>query len=180
MLGTVVVPKMGGLEGNPEVAAISLDPAQSELARYQRSTIFWHIDGAMDSVPQKGTLLTALVVADEGGDTAFANTYAAYGALSDDEKAALADVRVVHSLAATQLLMYPDPSKKLRAAWDRGADQGAPAGVDAEERAEVVAARLHCRTGGGALRRRGPGAARPPARLGDPATLRAPPPLEPG
>jgi alpha-ketoglutarate-dependent taurine dioxygenase len=118
MLGTVVVPKMGGVEGTPEVAAISLDPEQSELARYQRSTIFWHIDGAMDSVPQKGTLLTALVVADEGGDTEFANTYAAYEALPDDEKAAIADVRVVHSLAATQLLMYPDPSEKLRAAWD--------------------------------------------------------------
>ncbi len=119
LLGTVVAPRMGAIEGHPTVTAISLDPARSELAMYQRSTIFWHIDGAMDDVPQKGTLLTALEVADEGGDTEFANTYAAYEALPDDEKDALADVRVVHSFAAAQLVMHPNPSAKERASWDR-------------------------------------------------------------
>jgi len=58
-------------------------------------------------------------VADEGGDTEFANTYAAYDALSDAEKAELADVRVVHTFAAAQLLSHPDPTPEERAAWDR-------------------------------------------------------------
>lgn len=119
MLGTVVIPRMGGLEGHPGVDVISLDPAESALAPYRRSTIYWHLDGTMDDVPQKATLLTALVVADEGGDTEFANTYAAYNALPEDEKAELADLRVVHSFTAAQLLTTPDPTDEERAAWAR-------------------------------------------------------------
>ena len=119
MLGTVVIPKMGGLEEHPGVDVISLDPAESELAKYRRSTIFWHLDGTTDELPQKATLLTALVVAEEGGDTEFANTYAAYEALPEDEKAQLADLQVKHSLAAAQLMFTPEPTAKQRAAWDQ-------------------------------------------------------------
>ncbi len=118
MLGTVVIPRMGGLEGFPGVDVISLDPAESTLAKYRRSTIFWHLDGTIDELPQKATLLTALVVADEGGDTEFANTYAAYAALPDDEKVRLADLEVEHSLGAAQLLFTPEPTERQRAAWD--------------------------------------------------------------
>jgi alpha-ketoglutarate-dependent taurine dioxygenase len=119
LLGEVVVPPAGGQDGYPEVAAISLDPAKDAHAAYRRGTFFWHIDGANDAVPQKATLLAAREVADEGGDTEFANTYAAYNALDDREKAELAGVRVVHSFAASQRLVTPDPSPKLLAAWDR-------------------------------------------------------------
>ena len=119
MLGTVVIPKMGGLEEHPGVDVISLDPAESSLAKYRRSTIFWHLDGTTDELPQKATLLTALVVADEGGDTEFAHTYAAYAALPEDQKARLADLRVEHSLAAAQLMFTPEPTEKQRAAWDQ-------------------------------------------------------------
>jgi alpha-ketoglutarate-dependent taurine dioxygenase len=118
MLGTVVIPKMGGLAEHPGVDVISLDPAESELAKYRRSTIFWHLDGTTDELPQKATLLTALVVADEGGDTEFANTYAAYEALPEDEKERLADLEVEHSLAAAQLMFTPEPTERQRAAWD--------------------------------------------------------------
>lgn len=117
MLGTVVIPKMGGLEGHPGIDVISLDPAESALAQYRRGTIFWHLDGTTDELPQKATFLTALVVADEGGDTEFANTYAAYAALPENEKARLADLRVEHSFGAAQLLTTPEPTDKQRAAW---------------------------------------------------------------
>ena len=71
-------------------------------------------------MPNRATLLTARVVPDDGsGDTEFANTYAAYEALPDEEKAALEGVRVVHSFAASQLLVHPSPSPGERAAWDR-------------------------------------------------------------
>jgi alpha-ketoglutarate-dependent taurine dioxygenase len=119
MLGTVVIPKMGGLPDHPGVDVISLDPAESELAKYRRSTIFWHLDGTTDELPQKATLLTALVIADEGGDTEFAHTYAAYDALPVDEKARLEGLRVEHSLAAAQLMFTPNPTEKQRAAWDQ-------------------------------------------------------------
>jgi alpha-ketoglutarate-dependent taurine dioxygenase len=119
MLGEVVVAPMGGEADHPEVSAISLDPAQSTLAAYRAGTFYWHIDGANDRVPQKATLLTALEVATEGGDTEFANLYAAYDGLSDEDKARFADLRVVHSLAASQRLVYPDASEKMRASWQK-------------------------------------------------------------
>jgi alpha-ketoglutarate-dependent taurine dioxygenase len=118
-LGEVVIPRMGGLADHPGVDVISLDPAESELAAYRRGTFFWHLDGTTDVLPQKATLLTALEVADEGGDTEFANTYRAYAALPDDEKAELDGLRVMHSFAAAQLLTTPEPTEKERASWDR-------------------------------------------------------------
>lgn len=119
LLGEVVVPPMGGQQDHPEVSAISLDPAKTVLASYNTGTFHWHIDGATDAIPQLGTLLTALEVSTEGGDTEFANTYAAYDALSDEDKALIADLRVVHSFSTAQLLANPDPTDKQRAAWAR-------------------------------------------------------------
>src|SRR5690606_18117738 len=113
------VPPMGGQEDHPEVSAISLDPAKTVLAAYNTGTFHWHIDGATDEVPQKGTLLTALQVSDEGGDTEFANTYASYDALSDQDKAEFETLRVVHSFATAQRLANPEPTEKQEAAWAR-------------------------------------------------------------
>ncbi|MBX6388063.1 MAG: TauD/TfdA family dioxygenase [Frankia sp.] len=126
LLGEVVVAPMGGEPDHPEVSAISLDPSRSTLAAYRKGTFFWHIDGANDEVPQKATLLTALNVPAEGGDTEFANTYAAYEALSDEEKAEIAGLRVVHSFVTAQLLSKPDASEKERAAWARVPDREHP------------------------------------------------------
>ncbi len=119
MLGTVVVAPTGGLPDYPEISPITLDPAKSMLAGYRKSTFFWHIDGLTDEVPQKATLLIAREIADQGGDTEFANTYAAFNALPRAEQARLARLRVVHSFAASQLLMHPHPTPKQKAAWDR-------------------------------------------------------------
>lgn len=119
LVGEVVVGAIGGEEAHPEISAISLDPAESVLAAYRQGTFFWHIDGATDAVPQKATLLTALKVSDEGGDTEFANTYAAYAALPDEEKSQLAELRVVHSFAAAQRLVHPDPDDRQVASWER-------------------------------------------------------------
>lgn len=119
MLGNVVIAPMGGQDAHPEISAISLDPAKTVLASYNEGTFHWHIDGATDQIPQKATLLTALEVSDEGGDTEFANTYAAYDALSDEDKAEFANLQVVHSFAAAQRLANPEPSDKLKASWDR-------------------------------------------------------------
>jgi alpha-ketoglutarate-dependent taurine dioxygenase len=119
LLGDVVVAPVGGLAAHPEISPISLDPAQSKLASYRRGTFYWHIDGVNDDLPQKASLLTARQVADDGGDTEFASTYAAWDALPGDEKEHLATLRVVHSLAASQLLVNPHPTDTERAAWDR-------------------------------------------------------------
>jgi alpha-ketoglutarate-dependent taurine dioxygenase len=120
MLGEVAVVPTGEHEF-PEIQTITLDPSKTKalLASYRQGNFHWHIDGATQAVPQKGTLLSAREVADAGGDTEFASTYAAYDALSEAEKAEIGDLRVVHSFAAAQRLANPEASDKERASWDR-------------------------------------------------------------
>ena len=57
----------------------------------------WHTDKSFRPAPSMATILHAVTLPPAGGDTVFANMYAAYEALPDAEKAELADVRVVHS-----------------------------------------------------------------------------------
>jgi alpha-ketoglutarate-dependent taurine dioxygenase len=125
-LGNVVIAGTGGHPDFPEISPVSLDPAKSALAGLRRSTIFWHTDGLTDRVPQKATLLTAREVADEGGDTEFANTYAAFTALSAERRGELEGYRVVHSVAASQLLLEPDPTPDQQAKWDRAPSREHP------------------------------------------------------
>jgi alpha-ketoglutarate-dependent taurine dioxygenase len=104
-----------------EIATITLDPTKTNamLASYRQGNFLWHIDGMTDELPQRATLLTAREVDEAGGDTAFATTYAAYEALSDSERARIADLRVVHSFAAAQRGTHPDASAEEKAAWAR-------------------------------------------------------------
>jgi alpha-ketoglutarate-dependent taurine dioxygenase len=119
-LGTLVVQPTGEHE-HPEIQTITMDPTKTNaiMASYRQGNFHWHIDGAMDEIPQKTTLLTARAVDPAGGDTEFANTYAAYNALAEEERAAIADLRVLHSFAHAQSLANPEPTEKERAAWER-------------------------------------------------------------
>ncbi|QFG26223.1 TauD/TfdA family dioxygenase [Actinomadura sp. WMMB 499] len=101
---------------NPEVMEISFDPGNPN-AEYFASNDYWHIDGAMDEIPAKASLLSARVTASKGGETEFASTYAAYDTLSDEEKERYADLRVAHTFEAVQRLNYPDPTPKQLAQW---------------------------------------------------------------
>jgi alpha-ketoglutarate-dependent sulfate ester dioxygenase len=99
---------------------ITLDKSKNASAAYLKATFDWHIDGCTplhDECPQKATVLSAVQVAERGGETEFANTYAAYDALSDDEKERFASVRVVHSLEASQSRVYPDPTEEQVERW---------------------------------------------------------------
>ena len=99
---------------------ITLDTSKNPSADYLRATFEWHIDGctpSADEFPQMATVLTARAVADHGGETEFASTYAAYEGLSDEEKARFARIRVVHSLEASQRMVTPDPTTRQLAAW---------------------------------------------------------------
>ncbi len=69
--------------------------------------------------PLKASLLSAHAVAEKGGETEFASTYAAYDDLDDDEKERLESLRVVHALEASQRLVTPDPTPEELAAWRR-------------------------------------------------------------
>lgn len=99
---------------------ITLDPSKNSSAAYLRATFDWHIDGCTpvgDECPQKATVLSAVHVAERGGETEFASSYAAYDVLSDDEKRRYALLKVVHSLEASQRRVTPDPAPEQLAQW---------------------------------------------------------------
>jgi alpha-ketoglutarate-dependent taurine dioxygenase len=120
----VVLPHASGQY--PEIFEVTLDPQKNRAAEYLQSTFFWHIDGATDEIPTRATLLSARVVADEGGDTEFASTYAAFEALPADQQAQLCELRVVHSFEASQRLLFPNPSQEQIANWRRRGEREHP------------------------------------------------------
>jgi alpha-ketoglutarate-dependent taurine dioxygenase len=104
----------------PGIYRVTRDAAKNVNAEYMKGTFHWHIDGCTPlhgDPPQKATLLSAKAVAESGGETEFASTYAAYDALSDDEKERFASLRVLHSLEASQRRVYPDPTPEQIAGW---------------------------------------------------------------
>jgi alpha-ketoglutarate-dependent taurine dioxygenase len=59
--------------------------------------------------PPLGTLLSPVKLSDEGGETEFSNTYAAYEALSDEDKALVETLEVEHTTAAQfRRVEFPD------------------------------------------------------------------------
>jgi alpha-ketoglutarate-dependent taurine dioxygenase len=120
MLGDLVVQPTGE-HRLPEIQTITMDPAKTNalLASYRQGNFQWHIDGATVEVPQKTTLLSARAVDPAGGDTEFANTYAAYAALDAGERDEIAQLQVVHTFAHAQALANPDATDEQRASWDR-------------------------------------------------------------
>ncbi|MFD4405045.1 TauD/TfdA dioxygenase family protein [Nocardia sp. NPDC058499] len=103
---------------NKHVMEISFDPA-NPLAPYFPSNDYWHIDGCLDRMIAKTSIMSARVTAAHGGETAFASTYVAYDELSEREKEELADIRVVHKMARVQRLSHPDPTPEQIADWER-------------------------------------------------------------
>jgi len=104
----------------PGIFRVTLDRSKNANADYMHATFHWHIDGCTPEAgeaPQMATMLTAVAVADEGGQTEFASTYAAYEDLSDDDKALVGSLRAVFSLEASQRLVTPDPGEVQLARW---------------------------------------------------------------
>ena len=105
------------IEGS-SVFKISLGEAVNpKIAEYLKGSLFWHIDGTMNNVPIRASILTAVKLSDEGGDTAFANTATSYEALDNDTKKKIADLRVIHSLWRSQLYHTPEPTVEQLEDW---------------------------------------------------------------
>ena len=90
-----------------ELTTISLDPEKSNAVEYLKGSFYWHFDGTMQDKPIYASLLSAKVMPPEGGSTEYANTYAAYEALSDEEKQQIDKLTAMHS--AWNSLFYYDP-----------------------------------------------------------------------
>jgi alpha-ketoglutarate-dependent taurine dioxygenase len=106
-----------GTGAHPEIFRVTLDPAKNSAAAYLRGTFDWHIDGCTDDVPIMATVLTARAVAESGGETEFASSYAAYEDLPAEDQARYRSLRVVHTIEASQRLVNDDPSPEELARW---------------------------------------------------------------
>jgi alpha-ketoglutarate-dependent taurine dioxygenase len=112
------VREIGGAATSQGVFKVSLDEKINDrVAEYLKGSLYWHIDGTMNPVPIRASMLTAKVLAKEGGDTDFANTANAYDALPQAKKDQIDGLRVVHSLWRSQLYHTPEPSMDQLNDW---------------------------------------------------------------
>lgn len=112
------VKEIGGAATKQGVFKVSLDKKINyDVAEYLMGSMYWHIDGTMNPVPIRASMLTAKVLTDEGGDTEFANTASSYADLDEATKAKIADLRVVHSLWRSQLFHTPEPTMEQLERW---------------------------------------------------------------
>jgi alpha-ketoglutarate-dependent taurine dioxygenase len=107
-------------EGVDGVKAVTFErDANPVTAEYFKGTFYWHMDGTYDDVPPLAALLTPRVLAPAGGETEFANTYAAYEDLAAKDKARFEDLRVEHTMAAAHRIYNASPTPEQLAHWAR-------------------------------------------------------------
>lgn len=80
------------VDGYPNIAEVRKDADQKLNIGGD-----WHTDHSYDTEPALGSILLARDLPDHGGDTLFANMYAAFDSLSDGLKDMLRQLRAVHS-----------------------------------------------------------------------------------
>jgi len=131
----VEYPFVKGIEGFPEIITVAKLP--HETVNFGG---IWHSDTVYLERPPMGTMLIAREVPPFGGDTMFANMYAAYEALSPGMQRVLGDLRAVNSSALA------DVSKTRE---DRIRDSGSD--DDHDYVAEHPVVRTHPETGRRAL-----------------------------
>jgi taurine dioxygenase len=115
----VAIGKMfGELHFHPAAPAMPGHPEIFEIHTHKDSQVangeFWHSDVSCDEVPPLGTILQIHVLPEIGGDTLFANMYAAYDALSAPLQRLLAGLTATHGSEHVYRGRYSD----------RGVDDG--------------------------------------------------------
>ena len=107
-----------GVDGGA-IFSISLDKGEhhKSVIEYLKGSLFWHIDGTMNPVPVRGSILTSKVLPTWGGNTEFANCYAAYDDLPRETKEQIDQLRVVHAMWVSQLYHTPEPTMEQLDDW---------------------------------------------------------------
>ena len=105
-------------EGEGGVLKVTLDAKLNpDYARFLFGNQLWHMDGTYEETPPLATLLAPRALSESGGDTEFANTYAAYDDLPAGEKQHLESLTVVHSMQAALFPGKPDCTPEEFAVW---------------------------------------------------------------
>lgn len=87
------------VEGHPEVLVLSNDVRDGKPVGLIDGGDFWHSDSSHRDRPSMATLLYAVRNPKQGGDTEFANMYAAYEALPDDLKRQIGGLKGIHAVS---------------------------------------------------------------------------------
>ena len=105
-------------EGDEGLMKVTFDEkVNPEYARFFFGSQLWHMDGTYEEIPPFATILTPRVLSATGGETHFANNYAAYDDLPDAEKAELDRLQVVHTMQAALFPAKRDCTVEEFALW---------------------------------------------------------------
>lgn len=96
---------------------ITLDRKTNAHADYLKGSFNWHLDGTHDDVPPFATLLTGRTLSETGGQTEFANSYAAYEALPQETKDRIDGLKAVHSVEVSMRRAGIEPTEDNLAYW---------------------------------------------------------------
>ena len=84
----------------PVPSGMTLEAGTTDIERIADSrdvyTLHWHADGSAERLPARYTSLYAVRVPSAGGETSFADMYAACAALSPEQRQAVAGRRAIH------------------------------------------------------------------------------------
>ena len=101
--------KKYALTGHPAIGVVS--NAKDETGEYigiPNSGRNWHTDFQFDRRPPDATFLVSRELPAEGGNTLYADMYAAYDALPREMHERIAHMRVIHSRVKAWPVLYPD------------------------------------------------------------------------
>lgn len=98
----------------------------AKLASYQRGSFYWHFDGFERDAPYLATMLNPQALSESGGETEFANLYAAYEDLPEAEQRELEGLRVVHSFETVMRIVVPWPSFADVSEWQQRPPKSQP------------------------------------------------------
>jgi alpha-ketoglutarate-dependent taurine dioxygenase len=113
--------------GSDTIYKVTFDKTENpKLWEYNYGNFSWHIDRTDTDVPPFASILNAKRLSPSGGQTEFANTYAAYEDLPDEDKQLIDGLKVVHKLESSFRETIPNPTAEDLTRWRAHADKVHP------------------------------------------------------
>jgi len=110
-------------EGEKGIFKVTLDDKANAQAGYLKGSFNWHMDGTHDTVPVFASFLSGRVLSQKGGQTEFANSYAAYEALPEETRQRIARLKVVHSFAVSMERAGVEMTPETEGHWNSISEQ---------------------------------------------------------
>jgi taurine dioxygenase len=110
------------LEDRPEILVLSNRMANGEYIGVENAGDYWHSDLSYMDKPSLGSLLYALEVPPEGGDTEWANQYTAYETLPEETKIRIDGLKARHTFNRFRNPRVHVPDHAMKGAKERYAE----------------------------------------------------------